>query len=370
MVRRIIKMLKSVHRLLSHYSQVTKLFQGINGSTCSQSRGQIKSKFSVIIDYLYLFFILKILPTNYYLFQFDCKDRKQFKEHMDEPVSPVLKHKLYACLWDDNYSSLVNDKYVFHCFCRYHNILGPELYGVYRNGVFIGEERNLAELMSRKKLEKVILKPVRGIQGKGIYIVSHNTISKLEKNNEMKALQSLSRDLKEKHYIVQEVIKQHSELNKINPHSVNTIRIITFLTRENKVEFLAAMLRTSSSHSPIDNFHSGGIVIGIDMQTGRLKQPGFFDPQYGTTVTKHPVTNTQFYNFQIPHWEEVKEMATNAQKCFNYLKSIGWDFAITPNGPVIIEGNIEWGTAGIQAANGGLLTPRNRALFLQYGLSF
>jgi hypothetical protein len=36
----------------------------------------------------------------------------------------------------------------------------------------------------------------------------------------------------------------------------------------------------------------------------------------------------------------------------------------------MIEGNIEWGTTGIQAASGGLLTPRNRSLFAEYGLTF
>jgi len=59
-----------------------------------------------------------------------------------------------------------------------------------------------------------------------------------------------------------------------------------------------------------------------------------------------------------------------AQKIFFELKAIGWDLAVSPQGPVIIEGNIEWGTTGIQATNGGLLTARNRLLFAQYGLTF
>jgi hypothetical protein len=289
---------------------------------------------------------------------------------MDEPIaSSILKHKLYSCLWDDNYGTLVNDKYVFHCFGRYHNIPVPELYGVYRNGVYFGREQNLTDLILRKNLEKVVLKPLRGIQGKGIYILSRDTISKLESNNKMKALQNLSKDLKEKNYIIQEVIKQHPELNKINPHSVNTIRIITFLTRENKVEFLAAMLRTSSGRTPIDNFKSGGIVIGIDIKTGRLKQHGFLKPQYGTTATKHPFTQTEFHHFQIPYWDELKKLTYRAQRIFYHLKSIGCDCAITNDGPVIIEGNVEYGTAGIQAANGGLLNQKNKLLFSQYGLN-
>lgn len=289
---------------------------------------------------------------------------------MDDPDSPFLKHKLYSCLWDDNYSCLVNDKYFFHCFCKYHNIPTPELYGVYRNGAFIGGDRTLVELMTNKNLAKVILKPVRGVQGKGIHFISRGAINLLAKNTTLERHKSLLDDLKKQDYIVQEFIKQHPDLNKINPHSVNTVRIITFLTADGGVEFLAAMLRTSSNNSYVDNFTSGGIVIGIDLQTGRLYDRGFLKPQFGTTLTKHPLTNIKFHSFQIPFWDELKNTAIKAQKIFHQLKSIGWDFAISLNGPLVIEGNIEWGTAGIQAANDGLLTQKNIALFSQYELSF
>ena len=369
MVRYIIKMLKAVHRLLSHYSQVTKLFQGINGPTYSQNSGQIKSKFSILIDYFYLFFILKILPTNYYLFQFDCKDRKQFKEYMDKPIAPILRHKLYNSIWDDDYSCLVNDKYVFHCFCQYHNLPVPELYGVWRDGFHGGSERNLMDLISRRNVERAILKPLRGMQGKGIHFISREKAATLLGNSSPELHRSLPEEMTKQGFILQEFVKQHPELDRVNPHSVNTIRIVTFLTRDEEVAFLSAILRTSSSHSPIDNFSSGGIVVGIDLETGRLKKLGFQSPAFGRTSAEHPLTRLSFHNFRIPFWEELKRTAVRAQRIFHHQKSIGWDFGISGDGPLLIEGNIEWGTAGIQAANGGILTQKNRKLFLQYGLS-
>lgn len=289
---------------------------------------------------------------------------------MDDPDSPFLKHKLYSCLWDDNYSCLVNDKYLFHCVCKYHRLPVPELYGVYLNGILMGNEKTLSQLIAKKNSGKVICKPIKGVQGKGIHFISRGAINLLAKNTTLERHKSLLDDLKKQDYIVQEFIKQHPDLNKINPHSVNTVRIITFLTADGGVEFLAAMLRTSSNNSYVDNFTSGGIVIGIDLQTGRLYDRGFLKPQFGTTLTKHPLTNINFHSFQIPFWDELKNTAIKAQKIFHQLKSIGWDFAITEDGPVLIEGNIEWGTAGIQAANGGLMTQKNIALFSQHGLSF
>ena len=368
MIHKFIRLLKSFHHLSSHYLRVFQLFKGFTSTTYCQNKSQVKSMISKFMDYLYLFFILKVLPTNYHLFQFDCRDRKQFRTYMDDPESPMLHHKLYECLWDEKYYFLVHDKYLFHCFCTYHNLPAPKLYGVYRNGVFYVEESNLLDLSLHNNFEKVIVKPIQGAFGKGIYLISRRQIHSLVKDKMSE--DHLSEDLDERNFIVQEIIKQHPELNKINPHSVNTIRIITFLTRDDQIEFLAAILRTSSGGSFLDNFSSGGIAVGIDIETGRVKERGFLKPEYGTTVTKHPVSNIEFHHFQIPYWDQVKKTAARAQKSFHYLKSIGWDIAITPDGPVIIEGNIEWGTTGIQAANGGLLTEKNRSLLSQYNLSF
>ena len=43
---------------------------------------------------------------------------------------------------------------------------------------------------------------------------------------------------------------------------------------------------------------------------------------------------------------KVKELVINANKQFYKLESIGWDIVITPNGPVILEGNDDWEIGG------------------------
>ncbi len=156
----------------------------------------------------------------------------------------------------------------------------------------------------------------------------------------------------------------------MNPFCLNTIRLITLLTRDGEVEFLAAMLRTSSDGTAVDNFSLGGIVVGVDIETGKLKERGFQKTTHAVELRRHPLTGVVFKGFEVPYWNEVKETAAKAQKVFSELKTIGWDLAVSPSGPVMIEGNIEWGTTGIQATNGGLLTQKNRALFARYGLTF
>jgi hypothetical protein len=169
---------------------------------------------------------------------------------------------------------------------------------------------------------------------------------------------------------VEEVLEQHEEMNRINPHVLNSIRIVTILCLDGSAEILAAMLKSNPTNGVQDNFSRGGIVVGIDLDTGKLKKWGVMRYPQGRMLTEHPLTRTEFLDFQIPHWDEVKDLAKRAQGVFDQVKSVGWDIAVTPRGPVIIEGNQDWGTNGIKAANGGLLTEKNKALFAQYGIAF
>ncbi|MHB8108973.1 MAG: sugar-transfer associated ATP-grasp domain-containing protein [Syntrophorhabdaceae bacterium] len=368
----IFKLLKSMHQYASHYALFPRIFSDITPISRNGNKKVGKSKVAVFFDLFYLFVILKKTPGSYYLFRFHLKSRREFKNYMDGLANaPLLKHRLHKSLWKADYHCLVNDKYVFHKYCRFHGIPVPRVYGIYSNGSVMGSGGSLAQLMEDNRLQKVILKPVDGAAGKGIYFATY--LNRRIEASPVKKTEDAALDgqgICTGDFIIQEIIEQHADLARMNPNCVNTIRLITFYTLDNKVEFLAAMLRTSSGKIPLDNFSLGGIVIKIDMSTGRLVAPGLMADGFIEEVASHPLTGTVFHDFQIPYWEKVKELAVRTQTVFYNLKAIGWDFAITPDGPAIIEGNIEWGTAGIQATNGGLLTPKNRKLFAQYGLNF
>ena len=318
---------------------------------------------------MYCFFVLKVVPRNYYLYGFNTKDRREFKEYMDDADSPMLKRKLYEKLWNLGYTSLVNNKYIFYGLCRHHKIAVPEIYGIYDNGKVAPDGRSLEQLMAEKGIERAILKPVEGMQGKGIYFAS-KTDDVLVLKPASPAEGQPGPSFPPGEYIIQEIIGQHPDLDRVNPFCLNSLRIITVLSRDKKVKILAAMLRTSAGNFPLDNFSLGGIVVGIDLDNGRLKRSGFMKAERIRTMIRHPLTGVVFEDFRIPYWHDIQDLVTKAQETFSELRAVGWDIAVTPKGPVIIEGNLEWGTAGIQAANGGLLTPENRTIFAGHGLTF
>ncbi|MGZ8158159.1 MAG: sugar-transfer associated ATP-grasp domain-containing protein [Methylobacter sp.] len=58
----------------------------------------------------------------------------------------------------------------------------------------------------------------------------------------------------------------------------------------------------------------------------------------------------------LPHWRGLVEFSHCAHRQFPDLAAIAWDWVITPEGPVLLEGNSGWGTATPQMLKGGFLT--------------
>ena len=114
--------------------------------------------------------------------------------------------------------------------------------------------------------------------------------------------------------------------------------IIETAEDENVIAFRAGV-RMGREGSHVDNWAKGGVFVGIDMDTGKLLKTGFIKPPYGTTVTQHPDNGLVFEGFEIPFFNEAVKMAKALHSKLYRIHSVGWDIAITPDGPVFIEGN-------------------------------
>ena len=54
---------------------------------------------------------------------------------------------------------------------------------------------------------------------------------------------------------------------------------------------------------------------------------------------KKSITGIKFDGFEIPYWDEIKKMVLEAALVNDKVNIVGWDVAISKDGPVIIEGN-------------------------------
>ncbi len=140
--------------------------------------------------------------------------------------------------------------------------------------------------------------------------------------------------------LIEEFVVQHPDLHTLSPSGLNTVRIITQLDN-NEVVCLGARLRISVN-SPVDNMAAGNLAAPIDPETGVVCGPGVYSDITKEPVQIHPVTAITIEGFQIPYWHKVIELADTAARRAEGNRSVGWDIAVTADGPELIEGNHNW----------------------------
>lgn len=70
-------------------------------------------------------------------------------------------------------------------------------------------------------------------------------------------------------------------------------------------------------------------------------------------MTHHPDSDLALQGHQLPHWPDAIALVTRAHRtAFPRFVSLGWDVALTPDGPVLIEANAGWGAEIMQTLNG------------------
>lgn len=152
---------------------------------------------------------------------------------------------------------------------------------------------------------------------------------------------------------VEEVIPQHEEMAAIYPQSVNTCRIVTGY-KDGEAALFSCYALFGAGGARTSNGHSGGILVSID-ENGCLGEKGFRDLAWGGGVFKqHPDTGVEFAGHRVPFFKEALAIALKAHRFMPIFRSVGWDVAITPAGPIIIEGNPHWATVEHQIFRGGL----------------
>lgn len=186
--------------------------------------------------------------------------------------------------------------------------------------------------------ERGILKPLYGLGGHGIELV---TLKEKFASPEAMRAYCLKNNL-----LAEELIVQHEALNKVYPNAINTIRIVTL-----KGKCIGAALRMGVGNARVDNASSGGIYAEVDAAEGVVIGQAVNDV-YRDTFTVHPTTQTVIPGIKILFWKECKAFAEKASALLPDVYLIGWDIAVTPDGPTLVEVNTNPGLGLVQAPNG------------------
>ena len=130
---------------------------------------------------------------------------------------------------------------------------------------------------------------------------------------------------------------QHPAMAKIYPGSVNTIRVYTVRPEDGEPHVIYACIRMGNSDRPVDNINAGGMYAVVDLETGKIAGPAC-DKEFHV-YERHPRSGTELPGYQIPMWDKVMDLCHAAAAKIPGMGYVGWDVAITEDGPLFIEAN-------------------------------
>lgn len=210
------------------------------------------------------------------------------------------------------------------------------------NGVFLDKDYN-----SYKDYNQLNLKPGKYVIKPTLDTSGGKAVSILERKDEKYYLDGTIKKISEiydmyiKDFIIQEKVKQSDILKQIYPNSLNTIRITTYRNK-NQVAVLSAVLRVGNDGNVVDNASKGGLVIGINQQTGVLKDTAVHKYKYIKIKDYHPYTKSKFSGIEIPNFQKlIEKVKFYHSQIPNYFDLASFDMALDyKNEFIFIEVNL------------------------------
>ncbi|MGD8345745.1 MAG: sugar-transfer associated ATP-grasp domain-containing protein [Lysobacterales bacterium] len=285
-------------------------------------------------------------------------------------------------LMDNPGAHTTRDKFQFACNMSMLKIPTPEVLALVDGSAIVWPDASkqnaeagflqvLTALLDENK--RLVLRPTFGGAGGGVMILESRD-SGIGVNGEPSTVQSVAKFLLGRgSYIVTPYIEQARYSNTIYPDALNTMRMLTIWdSAENEPVLVRAVHRFGSSRSfPMDHFHAGfgGVCAPVDLQSGKLgtalslERDGSLKP-----FEQHPETGGQIAGVTIPFWNETVAMVLKAARHYATSPYIGWDIAVTGEGPSFIEANSPPGPAVMQVHAPLLEDERIRRFFREQGM--
>jgi hypothetical protein len=249
---------------------------------------------------------------------------------------------------------LTEDKAVFYAYCKSMGLPVTAPIAVFdraggwsADGTFLRQRRDWEQFFDERLPSDFIIKPSLGARGQGFSAYRRQAKDFLDSSGDVLSASMLydrlCGDIKFSRFIVQDRIRNHPDIVRLTgTDALQTVRLVTWLI-DDRIEFLQACFKIVSGSSLHDSFGSAGnLLANIDLDRGHLA--GAVGPaSIGIeTVAVHPVTGLSFDAFQLPDWRAAVDLARRAARLFAPLRTIGWDIALTAEGPQLSEGNAFW----------------------------
>lgn len=258
-------------------------------------------------------------------------------------------------------ASFSEDKLAFARYMDALSVPSPAVYGtVGRAGGWSATDGrplrgagDFARMLLGETPHEVVIKPVMGCQGDGVHLLRREPGGLRDHRGgpvdpgELHA--RLVADPEYELFIVQERLRNHPGLEEINPSpALQTLRLVTLVTLDGATRLLFGSVKFVLGGAATDNVRGGRTGNGdaaVDLETGTVGPVMLARPD-GAGCTAHDAiatTGRRVAGRILPFFAEAREMVLRAAPHLLPMRTLGWDVALTPRGPVVLEANDFWG---------------------------
>ena len=291
---------------------------------------------------LYLSLRVPMMPENYYKFElYGAPGRKRAALFLNRYETKSVLFKMMMPKGDIKKTSPLTDKRIFEVKARSAGLRCA------KTSLVIDQQNLDANELPEGD---VFVKPTNGKGGRAAqaWEWDHSERSYKEVGGAMafskEGLLSHYRQLsKNETWLVQSRLEVHPALHDISLGVAATCRVHTIIDEDGVPEPVVAAFRLPAAvGQSVDNIHAGGISSAIDIRSGVLSAATDLGINVGVgRISNHPITGAQIEGKIIPCWDEVLDLAKAAHEEFRPRVLVGWDICVTPDGPILVEGNAQ-----------------------------
>lgn len=340
-------MMRSVRKYLSPVRWLLK-----HGNEAVSQRGRMAQ----LVD-MYRCGAAEYLPSHYYYWKLY---RERRIEELHKWVRQQEAHqfsRVVAASVGPAVSSALLDKGAFDAFCHSTSLPAIRVLASIDPDTSWSDFSDIFSTLRRD----LFVKPREGLQAMGTMKFiwdGERHLDVASRDYDAKALWSWLRDAIVSHgsYVLQPVVRNHASLEELSGGSLVCVRVLTYSVHAvPRVAMAAIWMPAGNSH--VSNFtHEDALGAPVDRVTGILGSATLKARCASPPVADHPATGAQIAGRQLPFWDQVIALVTRAHLAFENVPMIGWDVAITPEGPLLIEGNLDMGVESLQVVHGAPLS--------------
>ncbi len=245
---------------------------------------------------------------------------------------------------DPAYLMMLRNKSLEKAVLSQLGVANTPFYGVFHpqsgrdhRGQALRTAQDVLDLLSRESLQRVAVKLVEGYEGRGFDIVqvgeNPGTLFSEASQQSVDAEAYLAERLAQcpdLGLLLEAPITQHPALAALNPSSVNTLRL--WVTAVGQPRVRSALLKMGAEGALVDYSSKGGAAAVVSLEDGRVGPLRLRAGAAGPAAAPGE-------DFLVPYFAEACQLAENCLALLPGIRFAGFDLAITPEGPLVVELN-------------------------------